>query len=379
MEKNLFIDVAVCVGHDLYFTATNSHCLYKISIDTGIVRSVAVMMTKGMGTKRFAGAFFYNNRIWLVPWLEDYFWIYDIEADSIKRLGIPKFIEKNDKGAIFRRSISVGKYIWLVPNWSKCVMRINMELESFDLYTDWPQGVVLSDTEPNFKCISYDVESEKLYLFREGCNKNIIVDTTSGQMEILDIPVQGEFGCVKGNRIIVAPVNAGGTLRVFKIIEDKRTVLEREIFLPKEICMEATLYAYWYVDYIAGKWYILPHDANAVLIMDKNLNLKIIDETKQCAIEKKQNDVFSKYETIKIGSQIWILPFEGNQILALNEKDKVVNKIDLKISMKEDKNELEGLFAEILEKTAQRETCKDHCFDGRGKNIYEVMKYNRRI
>lgn len=381
MDKKLFLDAAVRVGQDLYFTATNSHCLYKRSAETGVVSAVAVMATGSVRTKKFAGLFLYQNRIWMIPWSEDYFWVYDIETAKMKHLEIPGDVRKSDKGAVFRRAVAVGKYIWAMPNWAECVMRIDMEQECFDLYTDWPEGVTVHSGEPNFKSISYDEAKGKLYLFREGCNENIIMDVNDGSMKILDLPVCGEFGCAENDRIVISPVKTGNSVRIFQKDGEERAVLEREIKLPDEVWAQEELYAYWYADYVDDKWFLLPNEANALLVLDDNLNLDIVKTPADTYRETGNKQVFAGYEALKMGDRVWILPYEGNRILVLDRQNRIVDNMELKVSLPDEKNELEGLFAEVLgtvqsewkDAKYQTESAKNHCH-AVGTKIYETLK-----
>lgn len=347
MEKKLFLDAGVCVGADLYFTATNSHCLYRRSTETGTVSAVSAMATGSARTKKFAGMFLHQNRIWMIPWNEDYFWIYDIGTDEMKHLEVPGIVRKSDKGAVFRRAVAVGKYIWAMPNWAECIMRIDMEQESFDLYADWPEGVIVRSDEPNFKSISYDEEKARLYLFREGCNENIVLDTNDGSMKIFKLSACGEFCSIKNNRIVVSPVKTGKTVRIFQR-DGEKAVLEREVELPDDVWAGEELYAYWYVDYVEGKWFLLPNEANALLVINENLDLDIVKIPADSYREGGNKKVFAGYETIKMGDEIWILPYEGSQILVLDGQNRIVNWIKLTVSSADEKDEMEGLFAEVL-------------------------------
>lgn len=374
MKKRLLLDAAVRVNQDLYFTSKNTHSLYKFSIDTGIINAVATMATKSARAKKFASMVFYQDKIWMLPWSEDYIWIYDINEKKIRHLEVPISFRKNSKGAIFRRCICVDKFIWAVPNWTACIMKIDMEQESFSLYNKWPEGVIVSLDDPNFKCVSYD--SGKLYLLRDRCNENIVFDIETGCIKIAHWPVEGEFGCVKNGRIVIAPVKNGNPLRIYKTVDDTNAILECEIELPDDIWVEEELYAFWYVDYLDGKWIILPHEAKAILVLDEDLNLQIIKFS-----DYGLKSSFAAYETIKIEDRIYILPYEGEEILIMDAKNNITDWIKLEISISEDTDELNGLFDEVLDRANgkwkngdMQDDCRSFQFNDKGKEIYLTVK-----
>ncbi len=349
MEKELFLDAAVCMDGDLYFTAMNSHCLYKRSKETGTISAVAAMATSSTRTKKFASMFVHKEKIWMIPWNETHIWVYDIVTDKMKYFDLPNDVTKSDKGAFFRRTIAVGSDIWAVPNWAECIMRIDMEKECFELYSDWPEGVIVSFNTPNFKSVSYNADEELLYLLRDGCNENLVLDVNTGTMRILKLPACGEFGCIKGDRIVIAPVKTGNRIRVFRRENDQTMTLECEFELPDHIWEEEELYAYWYVDYIEDKWIILPNRANALLVVDnRGLKLDVIKLPIDAYRESGIKEPFAGYEAIQMENEIWILPYEGNQILILDEENRIVDCIRLKVSSECEKNELDGLFAEVF-------------------------------
>lgn len=380
MEKKLLLDAAVFVDGELYFTAMNTHCLYRRERKTGKIYAVAAIATQGIMTKRFAGMFCYNNSIWMVPWDETYFWVYDLKKNSVKRFVIPEKVRKGEVGSVFRRAEVVEQYIWLIPNCADCLMRVDMENETFELFSEWPEGIKIDYKKSNFKNMSYDRERDCLYLFRDACSDNIIVDAKSGKMRKFKLQCNGEFAAVHNKRIVISPIKTGDTVRLYRLNGDFDAMLEKEIELSDEVWAKEEIYAYWHVEYMGNKWIILPHEAKKILILDdKTLQIDYVEVPQMAQNAIRSDKWYAGFRALKQDNEIWVFPYRGGSIIVLDASNNIKEIIELKIEEADEIDELEGLFRTICcseeralwaNEESNDESPKKNTI---GKNIFNVV------
>ncbi len=353
MNKELYFDEAVVVGEDIFFTATNESCLYSYNIVTEKIYKQKELSVTTINMKKFISMINYNNKIWMIPLYDNYFRIYNVIQKTIKYLEVPKQCVKNDGNAVFRRVVHNEEYIWLIPNYSDCILQINMKAEEYKFFNSWPEGVVIKDDKPNFKSASY--YNGKLYMFRDNCSSNIILDVNDGSMQVWDIPVEGEFGLVKDGKIIVAPVKRGNTIRIFSFKESNSVHLDTEIMLDEEVWAHEKIYAFWYMDCIDDKVFILPHEANVLLILDITTNnVKTVKLANYKHNNLFDNELLAVESVLKFGEDILIVSYVGNQLIILDKENNVKRMISLLISNDLFGEELKGFINGLVIQNRER-------------------------
>lgn len=324
---DLYMDAAVAVEGELYFTTGNTRYLYKLS-NKKITVETALPISESV-VKKFASLVYYKSKIWMLPWGEADIWQYNIDTKKIKCFEMPQGIKPIKREAAFRRVVQVGKYIWTIPNYADCLFRIDMEKETYDRYCDWPKDVVIKKEQPNFKSISY--ENGKLYLFRDCCNKNLIVDIEDGSMQIWEIPCEKEFGIVKSEKAYIAPVHEKDKIRIYNI-KGNRAELKKEITLPEEIWEGNEGYSFWHIDVIDDRVFMMPNKAKCILCINMETDTeKYIFIKDKDYMTKRMFKGFSGYETIKYKEKALLIPYIGNTLYSVNSDGEIEEKYPLKI------------------------------------------------
>lgn len=353
MNKELYVDEAVVIGEDIFFTATNECCLYNYNIITEKINKQKELSVTTANIKKFISMINYNNKIWMIPLYDNYFRIYDVVRKTIRCLEVPKQCIMNDGNALFRRVVHNEEYIWLIPNYSDCIIQINMEEEDYKIFNSWPKGVDVKKDKPNFKSASYF--NGKLYMFRDNCSANIIIDVNDGSMQVWDLPIEGEFGLVKDGKVIVAPVKSGNTIRIFSLKESNSVYLDTEIILDEDVWAHERIYAFWYMDYIDDKVFILPHEANALLILDiTTMNIKTVKLANYKHKNLYDNGLFAVEAALKLGENTVIISYVGNQLIVLDRNNDVKRTVSLLISSDLYGNELKSFISGQVMQNSER-------------------------
>ena len=377
MNKELIFDEVVVVGDDIFFTATNESCLYSYNFITRkICKKKELSITAG-NMKKFISMVKHNNKIWIIPLADKFFRIYDVAENTVEYLEVPKQCIISDRNAVFRRAVYNEKYIWLIPNYSDCILQINMETKEYKLLNSWPIGVDVKKDMCNFKSASY--YNGKLYLFRDNCSSNIIIDVNDGSMRVWDLPVKGEFGLVKDGKVIVSPIRRGNTIRIFSLQKNDSVHLDTEIGLEDCVWGQEKIYAFWYMDYIGNKVFILPHEANVLLILDITSNdVKMVNVTNCKHNNFFNNNLMAVESVLEYGDDVLVVSYVGNQLVFLDRNNDVKEVVTLSISEDLFGDELRGYIDGLIIQNSEQWENEDIPTDlseykGVGHKIYTLL------
>lgn len=328
IRLQLYVNVSVQLDRNLYFTTCNTDYLYKRDVITGAIEPLVELPCTIHNNMKFAALVAYRNRIWMIPWSEQYIYIYDIEINRIYLLAVPFEFDRQIYHTFFRKPVQDGKYLWLLPCKEKAIFRIDMDKQSIKSYRNWPAKISFDDKKTMyFKNMSS--EGKYLYLFRDGCSHNIRVDMTTGTMTIWDIPFTERFGTVAGENCILSPVHSGDKVEVYSLQCGKKI---KEFELPEWIWIQEKLYSYWYVCSYDHFIYFMPNEAKALIILDLEkqhiITLKInSDYYKTLRFSGKSE--FTGHELMEVKDEIWIMPLMGNEIHILDKHNRIKDIITL--------------------------------------------------
>ena len=73
---SLYMNAACMVNEWIYFTSYNSNWIFRLNIESNDLE--AVYKLKNINTEmKFAGLYYYKNKIWMIPWSANNIYIYD--------------------------------------------------------------------------------------------------------------------------------------------------------------------------------------------------------------------------------------------------------------------------------------------------------------
>lgn len=378
MNKELLVDEAVVVGENIFFTAINESCIYKYDFISKEISKEKELSIYPKKIKRFISMVNYRNKIWMIPLNDKCFRVYDIDENIVKSFDIPKECIVNAENTYFRRVVQQDEYIWLIPNYADCIMQINMKDEEYRIFDNWPEDVIVKNDSTNFKSISY--YNKKLHLFCDNCNYNIILDTYDGSMKKWDVNAKGEFGLVKDDKVIIAPVKTGDKVRMFGYNKDI-DCFNKEIVVDMDVWANEEIYAFWYMESIRDKIYILPHEANYLLILNTfDLNIKKVRLLNGSYRNLYNNEYFAVEKVLKVQDEVVIVSYSGNQLIVLDKNDDIREIIHLIISEEQYNNdELKGFidgelsFGKKLWKNERNKEDLEVMNKNIGKKIYSLL------
>lgn len=344
-ETPLYFNASVLIGDILYFTAANSVWLYALHMEDGRIEPIIKLPchTKE-GYAKFSSLIYYSGKIWMVPWDEPDFLIYDMERNAVMRLPLPKplSVKEGNRGIVFRKAVKQDNILWLLPSFDKFIVKIDMEGLSCELFRKWAKDLAFDeDTALNFKCI-YG-EGKSLYLFADGCKSNLVFDTENCEVRTWGRESCHAFGAVKDKTIYLSPVKPSDYLESFSVLQgEKETVLKTDhTGLHSKVWEKTDEYAYWYSEAIDGKIYFLPHTAKALLILNVlSGEIQTVPVNEKGYETLREYKGFAGYEAVSYEGGVVITPHSGNKVLM--EKDgKIVKEYLLKMPDIEQSKDME--------------------------------------
>ena len=125
-ETPLYFNASVLIGDILYFTAANSVWLYALHLKDGKITPEIKLPCQTEGFAKFSSLIHYSGKIWMVPWDEPDFLIYDMERKTIMRLPLPKplSVKEGNRGIIFRKAVQQDNILWLLPSFDKFIVKV---------------------------------------------------------------------------------------------------------------------------------------------------------------------------------------------------------------------------------------------------------------
>lgn len=323
----LFFNAGVLVDDAMYFTACNSEWLYMLCMENGQIFPVTRLPYQMPGAYKFSALIHYAGKIWMIPRDERDIMIYDIEKKWIALLSLPFPIQESDGAIEFRKVVQQENEIWLIPSFEKIILKIDMEEISCEIYERWSQAVDFKEElSMNFKCM-YG-EKENLYLFADGCERNLIFNTQTHEIRPWGKENYHTFGVAYNDKIYLSPVKNFDCIKCFAEPEEGKEEVNEicQIKLPDEIFGELDIYAYWYGEIINEKVYFLPHSANALIILDiLSDKVQIVPLDVENYGTLRENKRFAAHDAMPYGEAALITPYAGNMIL-LEREGKIVQK-----------------------------------------------------
>lgn len=323
----LYLNASVYNAGNLYFVACNSSYLYKLNLHTGSINIVSKLKIDNNCLCKFAALIAYKEMIWMVPWLENYIYVYDTVKGMTKRYAIPYLHER----VKYRKPVQAGKYLWLLPIKFKGVVRIDMDLMDFDIFDEWPEGVSFPDDRKiNFRMMcAYE---GKLFLFRADCSHNIIVDMATGKMTIWNINIKNAFGTIVDGRLYLAPVEKGSEIKIYKLGGTGYIPQEKPVCvdISQELSENMQVYSYWYTERSGDQIFFMPHEAKSVLLADaKSGKISSVTVDIDEGNTMRPNPEYAMYEVHKIGEEHLIIPYMGNKLVAVSDEGILQREIML--------------------------------------------------
>lgn len=307
----------VQVGDKIYFTACNTCNLFVLDIPSREIRTVITLPCSTNAWMKYASLVHYKGMIWMIPLYENEILIYDMEKKRVLRFPVP-FCQEEMKGlAKFRRAVHCEQYLWLLPATVECVVRIDMDHYSISILSEWPVSC------QNVSDVNFGVMrrlGNKLYLFKKKFSDNLVVDMETGEVSVWNVDLPGCFGVMLDeNTVLCSPINNSDPLTLVDISSGRR----ESFSLPDWIWTEERfVYAFWHAYQFGDKIFILPHDANAIIVYS-------IDEKKMQTI-KFQADTFSylipvkgvsAYDIFSVDTLKYVFPYMGNSITVIDDEE----------------------------------------------------------
>lgn len=268
-EIPLYFNASVLIEDTLYFTAVNSVWLYALHLKDGKITPEIKLPCQTEGFAKFSSLIHYSGKIWMVPWDERDFMIYDMEQKAVVKLPLPKplSVKEGNRGIVFRKAVKQENILWLLPSFDKSIVKIDMEKISCEILGKWAEKVAFDEEIPlHFKCM-YG-EGKDLYLFADGCKNNLTFDTETCEVRTWGSESCHAFGAVNNGTVYLSPAKSFDCIKKVFVLPTDQGKEMCQIKLPDEIWEKEDPYAYWYSEVINGKIYFLPHTANAIIIMD---------------------------------------------------------------------------------------------------------------
>lgn len=378
-----YINAACLVNEYIYFTSYNSNWIFKLNIKTNNIEAVHLLLLKDseMGMK-FSGLYYYNDRIWMIPWTSENIYIYNIKNANVEQLPIQNEISEYSKLTQFRKSIVQGKYLWLLPCKYPGLIRVDMEEKSYDIYNEWPANVSFDESKGmNFKMMT--LYNDYLYLFNDACNMSIKMSTKTGEMTPWTAGSNYSYGAVCNNKFYTAPVREFDPIKIISL-EDNH--ISKTINLPDTLWMKQQkyLYCYWYTKTFEDKIFFMPHEANGIIMLDlltEEINIVNIDISDYKTARVKNN--YGVYDVLQYEDDYIIIPFQGNKIVIITGNGIIKEEIILETESRylnrsayeSSQYNLENFIHELKYTDIKRINWKNHLSNQIKKDIgYKINK-----
>lgn len=320
--KNIHIPVmasaGVQVGDKIYFTACNTSDLFVLDIASREIISVITLpCSANTWLMKYSSLVHYKGMIWMIPKFENEILVYDIEKELILRFPVPFLSENMGGSEKFRKAIQCEQYLWLLPATAECIVKIDMDHYSVSMLSEWPVSCH-NMLDVNFG-VMHQFEN-KLYLFKKRFSNNLMADLETGKVSVWNVDLPGCFGMMLDeNTVLCPPINNGDPLTLLDIPTGKK-----ELFLlPDWIWQkERYVYSFWYSQKLGNKIFILPCDANAIIIYSidekKVQTIKLQADACSCLLPVKG---VSAYDIFSIGTLKYIFPYAGNSITVIDDEE----------------------------------------------------------
>lgn len=321
----LIANVGVQIGGKLYFTTCNTSALYAWDEKNKKVESVTMLPYGMSNNMKFSSIVYYNNNLWMIPWFENHIYVVNLISKKVEIFLIPFLKEEGKENTKFRKAVSDNQFLWLLPVMSKCLVKINMEKRTVDIISEWPMGVEFDKGKVNFKVMKKC--DRKLYLFKDGCSHNIVVDMDTCKMSIWNVAIVSKFGeLIDKNELLISPVERNEPVKIINL----KTSEEKDFYLPECNWQEGNGYAFWYTKRLDNHIYIFPHDADTTLcynIHDMTLSAIRTEITDYCT--QRPISSYAVYDVFQNDEERWLFPFMGNVIVRINGDGNMIGVIRL--------------------------------------------------
>lgn len=333
--KKLYMNTAVRIDKFVYFTDVCSSFFYQMDITSGEIDILGDLPVESGGMK-YASMVLYESKIWMVPLDAAKILVYDLKCRELTEIHFPESCAldglqiNNERQVEYSKTVSCGKYLWLLPKREKTLLCVNMENYRFCVIDGFPDEISFDEQKRMmFKCM--DLYNGWIYLFSDACSHNLKINAKTGTMEVWNKDFRSDFGIkLDENKTLLSPTVSGAPLRIY----DDALGTFKEIKLPDYLWQEEKIYAFWYACRIRDDIYILPHEANGILKFScKNRTFDLLEYPDVEFYSLRPNKGFSGYDVIDMEDVVWVIPYMGNQILQISPDGKVSDIIEMEIPL----------------------------------------------
>lgn len=329
----LYLNTSLLIDGILYYTTCNTNYIFSKKADGTEEEIVAEIPCNFHNGMKFSALIHYKDCIWMVPWREKVFFIYDLKNRRLTKLPIPFGSERKIAPPYFFQALKYQQYLWMLPWLYPYLVRIDMETYAVKIYRNWPKGIdIKDDGQMNF--CNMCIDGHYLYLFRNACSNNIRIDLNDEKMEIWDVATKFHYGTVKEGNVIIAPRKNGESLCICKL-DSQEDCTEEE--LPATLWIEEKKrneVAYRDVKCIDHEVYLLPFAANGIL--RKNLTdgkLDIIDINLEDYRTLWPDSHFRGYDAFQVGKGVLITSYQGNKAVIIDDSGTVKKILSFNLSI----------------------------------------------
>lgn len=309
----LYMNAACIVDEWIYFTTSNSSRLFRLNLITNNLEALHLLRGTKNGVK-FSGLYYYKGMIWMIPWYADMFYIYHIENSRVEQLPIPYEVSEYSDSKQFRKPVIRGKYLWLLPREYPGIIKVDMEEKSYEIYDRWPPNASFNKTSKmNFRMMA--LHGDNIYLFNDACSMSIKLSAESGEMTEWKEGYNRSFGTVCNNKLYTSPVKKYEPVKIIALDSDEAAA---EVALPGKIWenLDQYLYCYWYAKTINNKVFFMPHEANGIIVLDKETekaDILDIDISNYKTVRQHKN--YAVYDILEYKDMYLTIPYQGNKIV----------------------------------------------------------------
>lgn len=366
----IVINAGTVVENQLYFTSCNSEGLYKMDLNTEEVSCIARLPYVLWNERKFISLCYYHNKIWMIPLNELFIYTYDLIGNQVEQYPISCLVDESEYIQKFRKVIEDGKYLWLLPSWTKQVIRVDMETESAIIFSEWPKELAFEkDMGVNFTTMS--MTPEDIVLFGNAASKNIFLSKKTGKMVFAEKEENGKYSIITSdNSIIISPLREGQPLQVI----EPETMEHKKFFLPNWIWNCEEMYAFWYAKQIDRKVFVFSHESNGIVIYDmdkKKIECIPLYHDKYSSIFLMDGMNIGIFDVFKVENEYVFLTYNGNTVIWLDEESNC-RYVDLFDTVRDQKrNNRENLEAFIF----NIHSCENKqwsCIEKNGQKIFDM-------
>ncbi len=329
INKKIYINASTMVGRHLYFTADNLNNLFKMDLDSYSIESVSIIPSKSNNSIRFSSIIHVEDSLWLIPWMEENIYVYNLKNRTMETIHFPDEIPQNDKRR-FRKALLFKEYIFLLPRYGSYFLELDVKNRSVKKY-DISKYTHKDNLSNGYGYEGITHVNNNIIFFGDQYNSSVVYDIDNNSIKKYDIDTDGGYIVpTNDGRVLVIPTFCKNGLRIY----DSDYKLLKTIELPEDAWQNKSSEYYWYSKKIGKYVYISSIELGTILLYD------IIDDSiKIIRWPNKEYDAviskngFTGYDTYKVNDEVWITSYTGNHILKILPDGQVAGTINLYVPL----------------------------------------------